>query len=50
MQMNSNGEVVEIKDADSEDDRKMPAKLSKKKANKKSKKKLLFLIPYGHLH
>jgi hypothetical protein len=37
--MNSNGNVVAIEgDSDSDDDRKIPATLSKKKANKKSNK------------
>jgi hypothetical protein len=32
--LNSKGEVVDIEDSDSEDDRKMPAKISRKKTKK----------------
>jgi nucleolin len=32
---NSNGEIVDIEDSDSEDDRKMPAQISRKKPKKK---------------
>jgi hypothetical protein len=46
---NSNGKVV-AEESKSDNDRKMPAKLSKKKANKKSNKNLFLLIQSSNGH